>query len=728
MTCLFLKTLDWSISAGVTELFLQIVNMSISASWLVLAVLLLGLILRKSPKRVNILLWGIVAVKLICPFSIESAFSLIPSTETISPEIMMDWTPEINTGFTVLNEAFNPVITDTFAPQPASSANPLQILIPIASVIWIAGIALLLIYTLVSYWMLRRKVDTAVLLRYNIYQSEYVTTPFVLGIIKPGIYLPYTMSKEDIIYVVAHEKAHIHRRDHWWKPLGFLLLTIHWFNPLMWLAYKLFSRGIELACDEYVIENLDKEQRADYAQALLACSMNRKMAAACPIAFGEVGVKTRIKSVMNYKKPTFWIILVAVLLCLVMAVCFLTDPKPEEILMESTGPTEAIQPTAAAETDAATVAAESVTNGQEAVSDLAYFMELAVSDKDFQDMATEKQERILGEYSNLLDGYSLVARESTDGNISYIAGYFSGEQEENPLYKMFSFTTDDAESLKFVLYPEGEEDAVERALASNEVPENGYIIRNSHMIYSPKTGHILIHPLDSGWGFHNVFNKYLTSNGRDYMLDAASRGIALYTPDGPYLEVSLVSERWGEISEMIPLTQDQVNQIIAEPRKKLDEGHGFMARFELGPYSTINMGEDGQWFTEFKGVPQTVLELARDKCGYKFGAPKDINGQIVEARLDCDWLEEPLYADDADLERLKSILVNAEFGYVGACGYGAKLTVRMADGEKIVMFKGTDGCDTMVFGSYGGYFIGDRENQDFWRIFGLDMDTKEPLA
>ena len=288
-----------------TELFLDIVNMSISAGWLVLAVLVLRLALKKAPKWVNVLLWGMVAVRLICPVSIESALSLIPSTQTVSPEIMMDWTPEISTGIEPLDHVVNPVISTSFAPATGNSANPLQVLIPVAANIWLLGVLILLAYTGISYLNLQRRLRTAVILRENIFQCETVHSPFVLGIIKPRIYLPYTMDGQNLIHVIAHERSHIRRKDHWWKPLGFLLLTVYWFNPLMWVAYILLCRDIELACDEKVIAELGSEQRADYSQALVACSVKRFHVAACPLAFGEVGVKERVRSVMNYKKPTF---------------------------------------------------------------------------------------------------------------------------------------------------------------------------------------------------------------------------------------------------------------------------------------------------------------------------------------------------------------------------------------------------------------------------------------
>ena len=309
-----------------TEFFVSVVNMSISAGWIVLAVLLLRLLLKKAPKWITVLLWGIVAVRLICPFTIESALSLIPSAQTINPEVALN-EPAIDSGVPVIDNIVNPVIGGaTISFQPEKDLNFFKFIMPYLAGLWLVGIAALLIYTFISYVKLKKKIGTAVLLRDNIFQSESVISPFVLGLVKPKIYLPFNMSEQDMSHVIAHEQAHIRRKDHWWKPFGFLLLTIHWFNPLMWLGYVLLCRDIELACDEKVVKELNTEQKADYSQALLTCSVNRRMIAACPLAFGEVGVKNRVKSVLNYKKPAFWIIIIAIIASIVAAVCFLTNP------------------------------------------------------------------------------------------------------------------------------------------------------------------------------------------------------------------------------------------------------------------------------------------------------------------------------------------------------------------------------------------------------------------
>lgn len=272
-----------------SALFLKILNMSVCASWIAAAVLVLRFCLKRAPKWVNVLLWGFVAARLICPVSIESALSLIPRADAISSAVLTA------PGQT----AAAPVIGGAAA--AGAAANPLQTWIPILAWVWLAGVVVLFLYTTVSTLRLRRKVCEAVRLRGNIYQSEQVASPFVLGTFQPRIYLPYRMGSRDQQHVIAHEQAHLRRGDHLWKPLGFLLLTIHWFNPLMWLSYVLFCRDIELACDEKVIKELGFEQRADYMQALVSCSVSRRRIAACPLAFGEIGVKERVKSVMNYK-------------------------------------------------------------------------------------------------------------------------------------------------------------------------------------------------------------------------------------------------------------------------------------------------------------------------------------------------------------------------------------------------------------------------------------------
>lgn len=310
-------------------IFIKILNMSISAGWLILAVIVLRLLLKKAPKWIHVLLWGLVGVRLVMPFTIETGFSLLPSAEVISPTIGFEPAPMIHSGVTALDRAVNPAMSNSLAADPFSSANPMQIVLYIGSKIWIAGIAVLLAYALISFLKLRRRVSEAVLLNDNIWICDQVKSPFILGIIRPRIYLPSDLEENNMEYVLKHERAHLKRKDHLWKLIGFLLLAVYWFNPLTWIAYILLCRDIEMACDEKVIAGMEMSDKKAYANALVSCSMQRRPALACPLAFGEVGVKKRVKGVLHYKKPAFWIIIVAVIACIAAAACFLTDPAEQ---------------------------------------------------------------------------------------------------------------------------------------------------------------------------------------------------------------------------------------------------------------------------------------------------------------------------------------------------------------------------------------------------------------
>ena len=310
--------------------FLKLLNLSISASWLVLAVLVLRLVSKRSPKWMNVLLWGIVALRLVLPFSVESALSLIPSAETVSPAVVQfDPAPTITSGVSIIDNAVNPALSEHFAAAPTMSVNPLYVWTEIAGWVWLIGLGAMLLYALVSYLRLRRRVSVSLCVRENIYLCDAISSPFILGVVKPRIYLPSTLDEVQQQNVLSHERAHLTRRDHWWKPLGFALLAVYWFNPVLWLAYALLCRDIELACDERVIRTMDESAVKTYSTVLLACSMPRKAAITCPLAFGEVGVKERVKNALHYKKPAFWVVAASVAVCVVVAVCFLTNPPTD---------------------------------------------------------------------------------------------------------------------------------------------------------------------------------------------------------------------------------------------------------------------------------------------------------------------------------------------------------------------------------------------------------------
>ena len=309
-------------------IFLKLFNMSVATGWLIMAVIMLRLIIKKAPKWLTCTLWAMVAIRLICPFSLESSFSLIPSAETISPHaVRYAEEPVIESGVPYINNTVNPVISESLSPDPGASVNPLHVLMYIAGIVWAIGVIVMLGYALVSYWRIRHKVREAVPLQDNVWICDAVKSPFILGVIKPQVYLSSSINEEQGKYVLAHEQAHLKRKDHWWKLLGYLMLAVYWFHPLVWAAYILLCRDIELACDEKTIKYMDMKEKKAYSEALVACSMQKKMILASPLAFGEVGVKERVKTVLHYKKPAFWIVMAAIAACVIVAICFLTNPE-----------------------------------------------------------------------------------------------------------------------------------------------------------------------------------------------------------------------------------------------------------------------------------------------------------------------------------------------------------------------------------------------------------------
>ncbi len=782
-------------------LFLKILNMSISATFLVVAVLFLRLLFKKRvPKWINVLLWGIVAVRLVVPFSVESRFSLMPKAEFLPVESILETEEATASGDTAENDAAqNDTVQNDFVVKDNVQENPFQnhadgenrneafgawpdisdrlddmgnaeqnddawndivwnditgntidniakedtlqnsnlqnntaqnaaeadtqnwvfMLVTVASYTWLAGMATLLLYTVFSYLRLKKSVATAVPMTENgftgqgIYQCETVKSPFVLGMLVPKIYLPFAIAEKDITLIVEHEKAHMERRDHWWKPLGFLLLTLHWFNPVLWAAYVLFCRDIELACDEKVVRLLEAEQRAAYSQALLNCNANRRSIAACPLAFGEVGVKERVKRVLNYKKPAFWMIAAAAVVCVVLGICFLTDPvdasetnadlspTPTAALTETPVPTEeaevsvtetpALEPTVKPEETTVPSAtpqpAETVVKAEPGaygtLGDIAYYMELSALGKTFEDMDAEASETILTEYGSLLEGYRFVCRQSTDGTRAYILGIYAGEE------------------------------------GADELAGSTIEVTKSELFFTACEGTILILPNEMEGRMNSaVYNYFLESRGREYIADAVSRGVSLDIPEeGPYLTVYLISEEYGELSEMLPVTEEEATLMLAQEREMLQQGYGFAAVLH-------HEGED-TYFLDSNGVPDKALELAVERCGYRFDSPESITDLIQTATLECDWLANPV-CDAGDTIRLTEILKGAEFEGIGKCGYGAKLTLELVNGKVITAYKGTDGCGSIAFGSYGGYSLGAEEDAEFWEIFGLDAENHTP--
>lgn len=278
------------------DIFLKLLNMSITAGWLILAVIGIRLLFKKMPKWVNCLLWGAVALRLVCPFSIESPFSMLSSTEPIKTSAVVegevkDQIPSIDSRLNVVEHTINPMLTETFAYDQSESAAPLQFVTCIASGVWCCGMVLLMLCAMVSAVRLHRLVREAVNIGDNIYICDAVASPFILGLVKPKVYLSFALQDEETDYIIAHESAHLKRKDHWWKALGYFLLCIYWFQPLCWIAYLLFCRDIELACDEKAAGEMTLDEKKEYSKVLLSCATPKRLILLCPLAFGEVGGK-----------------------------------------------------------------------------------------------------------------------------------------------------------------------------------------------------------------------------------------------------------------------------------------------------------------------------------------------------------------------------------------------------------------------------------------------------
>ncbi len=323
------------------ELFVRILNVGITGSWITLGVILLRPLLKKAPRWVVCLLWAVVALRLLLPIEVYSPISLQPSAQVIPTDIATAVEPAINSGIAAVNDVVNPVLTEIAQPQQ----NNLERLLSLGVKVWLGGIGLMLLYSLIAYFRMLHQVRVKVGIQKRVYICDDISSPFILGVLLPKVYLPSELSAEQQTDVLAHEFAHLKRRDHWWKPLGFFLLCVYWFNPLFWVAYILLCRDIEQACDEKVIATMNPEEKSHYAQTLLQCSVRRYMVAACPVAFGEMGVKQRIKGILYYKNPGFWVVLLSLVVCIVVAVCFLTDPLPckhdyGELILSDPGCTE----------------------------------------------------------------------------------------------------------------------------------------------------------------------------------------------------------------------------------------------------------------------------------------------------------------------------------------------------------------------------------------------------
>lgn len=663
-----------------TDAFLRVLNQSLAAGWLILAVIVLRLILKKAPKWITCILWALVAVRLFLPFTLESAFSLIPSAETVSTDIMYEKTPAINSGVSFINNSVNPVISSSFAPNMADSANPLQIWFFVAGVVWIVGIIGMLLYAAVSYIRLRLKVRTAVKWKENLWQSEFVNSPFILGVFRPRIYLPYSMEEKEAEFVIAHERAHLKRHDYWWKPLGFVILAVYWFHPLCWIAYWMLCKDIELACDEKVIRDYDAGQKKAYSEILLNRSVNHRSISVCPLAFGEVGVKERIRSVLNYKKPTFWVIVTAVAICIVVAVCFLTNPKRETMNWANTLAAEDV------ETIELVVMPQSIDKQyklltpdeiQDVVSLIresrgAYVAEPdAYAGKSIAFYITMK-DGTKHQMMNLGNVYFVIDNDYYDAEYNWLSGWQYEEGDSEIPEGFFK----DAE------WEEADPGAGARASLRAVVKE---IIGETMLVEA-------------------VADSPELSSAHQFTIPIRNMAASPEPQIGDVIEIRYD----GVIMESDPAQLGEIYSVtVVEDISDTYEGN---TSEETVNDSSVNEGNAKE-----ENVDEEITTFSEETMDTATFTPEDIH-DLVKIQMLIG--SQRLFCEDADaIKWVENTFSKAEvMPYIPGCSFEVQLILIREDGTEMVVYPATDSCDVFRCGNYC-YDFGDSDNSEFWGLF-----------
>lgn len=742
---------------------MDIVTILIQATALMLALIVLRPLLKRFlPARIRCALWAIPALRLLLPFEWESSLSVMAPVQPvaqgvenavsrpvaqIAPSGWLGTAPAPEVGNAVQNAVQN--AAQSTAPVQNTVASPELSLATILFVLWLIGAVItggIILYQNIRFYsgVKRLAKPCGEAEKIPVYLVNGLPSPCLAGVLRPRIYVnEQAVVSDDVLQMtLRHELTHYRRLDHIWSVVRGLMLALYWFHPLVWYCSELFRGDCETACDAAATRGMNKDERENYGMALITlASRGGKHDAGRLVCLSTMGgskklLKERITQLAKGRTFRFAAVialLLAAVLCLTM--CTVPHEDNDVVLPDAGEQDDTNGENDLPEDDGKQGEEDPVDTKLDIIdwdvaiyepqlgmpgtlSDLAACLELTVMDRSFVHMDEDEMNGILYEYEHLLDGYLFMGRVSEDGTVAYIVGEYQGDFTDCAFYGLYSMETNDGD--QFLYRPE-DAAAVEEDIAHGRTPDNGILLKNSRVTHFSNSSFILIQPGTSTVPLDGVCYRYMEGqNGRDYILDAVSRGISVGATSEPYLEVYRISGLYGEICERIPLTEEQAQQILSEPLEKIENGYGIVA--------TLNYNGDSVLYSEYKGVPQTVLDLARSRCEYTFATPNDIEGKIVKATLECNWLYQPLYAAEEDLPRLAEILKGAKFGYVGACGYGAKLTIEMENGETLVMFKGCDGCDTIVFGSYGGYFLGDKQNTEFWNIFGLDPDTKEILS
>lgn len=722
------------------SLFTSVLEISWQAGLIALAVMAVRPLLRRAPRRAVCMLWLLVALRLLLParLTVESPVSL---QQPESPPIQAY--QELRQQEKVYVSAPPERRLEMAGPAAAQGFALLDQL----PAIWLTGVGCMALYMALSLLRMRWRLRAAPRIQDNVYRCTDWSTPFVLGVIAPRIYVPETVSEQDFPQVLAHERCHIRRWDHVWKPLAFLLLAVNWFNPVLWAAYVLLGRDMERACDEMVLKNADAAQRAAYSRALVACATQPKMAAVCPLAFGEVAVKERVKNVLNYKKPALWAVILLVVAAAIIGVCLLTKPGYKNVGTLDAEKLFALRTEYVGDNAAVSGILDALglpEMGDTADSDTyAYSIRLDTNREpmgvtvcyafagDVPERSAEWNRQMAQRYSQLpqqvrryigtLSGQADPrgngdAAEALLRDISrYITSQLTGGLPVTVSYEkdQLSIAVTEVYSVVYrtVKYDEN---------YSEDIP-----------VYEVGSGAQLSVIKGEGFTLYGRYNEENVALHNGDVVELTEQFVGLGM-DGQYavrfqyrsaaetaeLEVYQITWEAGDsVKQVVPLTEEQVQTILSEQGIVQPEWYTVCADLrQNGADVASYMG------TDYEPVPPTVLKILTEQCGYTFVTPEDFRGNMTSAKLEF-YGGETYTAAKADLPALQKMLTNARaYGGASSCGFGAKLTVTFDDGRTVSVLKGTDSCASFMFGSWSSAMVSDSENRQFWQMFGVPFD------
>lgn len=522
--------------------FLKCLNLSIRASYMILAVLLIRILFSSAPKKYFVWLWAAVFIRLVFPFAFSWGFSLLPQGDVIPADITVSKTPAIDSGIRALDHAVNPLLVQNFSPSPEASVNPMQVLAAVSCAVWITGMALMLGYLLVSSFMLRREISRVSAGTQGILQSNAFDTPFVFGIFRPVICLPGELEEEKKHYILLHEQMHLERKDHILKPAAFMILSVYWFHPLVWLTYILLCRDIETACDEAVIGSMNRDEQSFYAETLLKCAAGQKMPAS-PVAFGETNVKKRIRSILNYRKPSVWIGTALVLICIALCAGFFTDPENKDVpsqspVAEPSKPEELVL----------TVEAEQI---EYTCTDSEIYI---MFENMFDQLMTMQTDPQISRPADAIENINDVTITYAGKSLGYMYSSFRGLVSDDAFVEGYYVELHQGNKARYLLLKSGSETAEKIKNLENTIINNG---TSSELVYNPESDEWVkawleqlgkpdeyIFPENSIQGFHNeeTWNAFLEKceNGIP-----ATVTIADYTVEGDLIYTYLYYDLEG---------------------------------------------------------------------------------------------------------------------------------------------------------------------------------------